>query len=67
MKKSFSQISKFGKIALIVIIICGLTLISSAIICALVPNLIVKIVFGILIAISALIIIIFASLVQLFN
>lgn len=67
MKKSFSQISKFGKIAFIIIVICGLILISSAIICALVPNLTVKIVFGILIGISALTLVVFAYLVQIFN
>lgn len=67
MKKSFNQISKFGKIALTVIIVCAVICICSAIICALIPNLVIKIIFGVLIGISAIILIVFACLIQIFN
>lgn len=52
----FNQMSKFDKICLILLVIFAIIAITSVLVCALCPNLIVKIVSGVFIGLSGLII-----------
>lgn len=67
MCKFFKQLPFFNKLCIIVCLVCGVISIVSVFTCALCPNLIVKIVSGVFIGLSVLILIIFAILIQIFN
>lgn len=58
---------RFNLVCLIVIIVSAIILISSALVCALCQNITVKIISGVIIGLSALVLIIFACIVQIFH
>lgn len=58
---------KFSVVCLIVIIVSAIILISSALLCALCHNITVKIISGVFIGLSGLVLIIFACLIQIIH
>ena len=54
-KKKFSELPKLNQISIILVIIFGVIAIASMLVCALCPNIIVKIISGVLIGLSTLV------------
>ena len=67
MKKFFNELSIFNKVCLVLAIICGVLGIIGVIIFFTVPNVVIKIISGAILGVSAVILILVGVLVQIFS